>query len=158
VYVCRAVKAGKGPGYCTNTTAVPRDEMHAAVVASLRETFSAEAFRAHQQRVANDTEARRQRRAQREYWNAELPKLTAKSAKLAKLVADLDDAGDLLHEYQMAKKHVQEAKDTLAYLDRVDADDVAAAADVDQLAATGPTGRRSWTRTRSSGARSCARS
>src|SRR2546427_6810171 len=44
-YACRAVKAGKGKGYCDNTTAVPRAELETAVIASLRKTFSAESFR-----------------------------------------------------------------------------------------------------------------
>jgi recombinase/recombinase-like zinc beta ribbon protein len=38
VYVCRAVRAGKGPGYCDNRTAIPRADLHATVIASLRKT------------------------------------------------------------------------------------------------------------------------
>src|SRR5262249_50041649 len=65
VYCCRAVKAGKGPGYCDNTTAVPRDMLEKAIMASLRETFSAQSFREHQRRLAQDKELKASREAQR---------------------------------------------------------------------------------------------
>ena len=80
VYVCRATKTGKGPGYCGNPTAIPREELHVAVMAAMRKTFSAESFKAHQARLANDTETRRQREAQRVHLTAELPRLQAKAA------------------------------------------------------------------------------
>jgi hypothetical protein len=106
------------------------------VIASLRKTFSAESFLAHQQRVANDTELRRSRQAQRDNLTAELPKLQAKAARLAKMVADLDDAGALLGEYQQVQQQVKDAKATLEYLDKADHQDVMAAADAAQLEAT----------------------
>jgi hypothetical protein len=62
-----------GKDYCSNTTAVPRDDLHRAAIASLRKTFSGKSLRAHQQRVANDTEAQRRGEAQRAHWTAELP-------------------------------------------------------------------------------------
>ena len=136
VYLCRAVKAGKGPGYCGNTTAIPREELHLAVLASMRQTFSAESFKAHQSRVANDTETRRQREAQRTNLTAELPRLQAKAARLAKLVADVEDDGELLRQYQDAKKSVTETKDSLAYLDSVERDAAAKTADAAALEAT----------------------
>ena len=136
VYVCRAVKNGKGDDYCANHSAVPRQELHDAVIASLRKTFSAESFRAHQQRVAQDTEARRRRESKREVLTAELPKLQAKAARLAKMVAEVEDTGDLLAEYTKAKKAVQTAKDDLAALDGQERDEALAAADAAKLEAT----------------------
>jgi len=136
VYVCRAVKAGKGPDYCANTSAVPREELHLAVVAALRKTFSAESFRAHQQRVASDVEAKSSRRQQREHLSIALPQLQAKAGRLAKAVADLDDAGALLAEYEAVQAQVKEAKATIEYLDKADRQDAAQAADVAQLEAT----------------------
>ena len=136
MYVCRAVKAGKGPDYCANTSAVPREELHLAVVAALRKTFSAESFRAHQQRVASDVEAKSSRRQQREHLSIALPQLQAKAGRLAKAVADLDDAGALLAEYEAVQAQVKEAKATIEYLDKADRQDAAQAADVAQLEAT----------------------
>src|SRR5262249_27111919 len=56
VYICRAVRAGKGKDYCDNATGVPRAELEDAVIASLRKTFSAESFQEHQRRLAEDQE------------------------------------------------------------------------------------------------------
>jgi hypothetical protein len=74
VYVCRATKLGMGRDYCDNTTGVPRADLHTAVIASLREDVQRGELQAHQERVANDTETRRRREAQRANVTAELPR------------------------------------------------------------------------------------
>jgi hypothetical protein len=110
-YTCRAVKGGKGKDYCDNTTAVPREELETAVIASLNRTFSAESFKEHQRRVAQDQELKASRQAQREHLTVELPRLQAKAARLAKMVGDLDDAGALLAEYQAVQAQVKDTKE-----------------------------------------------
>jgi len=117
------VKAGKGDGYCDNKTAVPRDLLEKSVMASLRETFSAQSFKEHQRRVAQDHELKASRAAQRNNLTVELPQLQAKAAKLAKLVADVDDDGALLAEYKAVKQRVTDVKAQLDYLAKADADD-----------------------------------
>jgi hypothetical protein len=72
------------------------------------------------------------RAAQRERLTAELPRLQAKSTRLAKMVGDLDDSGPLLAEYQAVEAEVKDTKDQLAYLDR--ADDQAAIYNADAAA------------------------
>jgi site-specific DNA recombinase len=135
-YACRGVKSGKGKDYCGNTTAVPREELEMAVIASLNRTFSAESFKEHQRRVAEDQELKASRAAQRAHLTAELPRLRAKAARPAKMVADLDDAGALLAEYTAIQGQVKETKDQLAYLDKADSETAIQEADAGALEAT----------------------
>jgi DNA invertase Pin-like site-specific DNA recombinase len=136
VYACRAVRAGKGKDYCDNSTAVPRAELEEAVIASLRKTFSAESFKEHQRRIAQDQELKASRQAQRANLTVELPKLQAKAARLAKMVGDIDDAGELLAEYKAVQAQVKDVKDQLAYLDRADDQATVHEADAAALEAT----------------------
>jgi hypothetical protein len=67
-------------------------EIHDAVIQSLRETFSAEAFEAHLLKTASDDSARASREAERSSLLARIPVLGAEEAKLANAVASCTEA------------------------------------------------------------------
>jgi len=96
VYVCRGWREGRDS--CEGKAGVPMAEMDGAVIASLRRTFSTESFEAHLRQVADDVEAREQRRAEREHLLAEIPKLAAAEVRLAKAIARTAEAAALVAE------------------------------------------------------------
>jgi hypothetical protein len=96
VYVCRGWREGRDS--CEGRAGVPMAEMDGAVISSLRRTFSTESFEAHLRQVADDVEAREQRRAEREHLLAEIPKLAAAEVRLAKAIARTDEADALVAE------------------------------------------------------------
>jgi len=88
VYVCRGWREGRES--CEGRAGVPMAEMDGAVIHSLRRTFSTESFEVHLRQVADDVEARAQRRAEREHLLAEIPKLAAAETRLAKAIARIE--------------------------------------------------------------------
>jgi site-specific DNA recombinase len=131
-YVCRAVRAGKGPGYCDNTSAVPMDAMHHAVVASLRETFSAETFEKHLQQVAADTGARESRQAERATLIARIPVLSTEAERLADAVAAGHGSLDVL--LGAIKQRQQEREQAEARLAELEGEERDLRADTDAVA------------------------
>src|SRR5207249_5304891 len=89
VFGCACRDHGEGRG-CSNRSSVPYREAYEAVIGALRRTFSPESFEAHIARLAQDTEARDRRSAERDHLLAEIPKLAAET-KLAKRDAVPDD-------------------------------------------------------------------
>ncbi len=85
-YVCKAHKE-KGDSVCVNSTGVPMDRLHAAVIVSVRETLSPEAFEMHLAKTASDEQARAQRAAERETLLARIPVLNAEAERLANAIA-----------------------------------------------------------------------
>lgn len=92
-YVC---KSHRENGVCTNTTAVPMDRLHAAVIASLRDTLSPENFERHLAVTAADESARASRGAERATLLARIPVLTAECERLADAVAGGSGTLDVL--------------------------------------------------------------
>jgi hypothetical protein len=77
LYVCQAHRE-RGASVCGNVTGVPAHELHVAVIASLRETFSAETFEAHLKKSAEDESARASRAAERAIILDRLPILASR--------------------------------------------------------------------------------
>lgn len=121
---------------CTNTTAVPRDRLHRAVIASLRETLSPEAFEQHLKRTAEDEAARTSRLAEREALLTRIPVLAAESERLADAVAAGSGALDVLLSAIKARQAEREAAERLvAELEGIERDLRADAASVERLRA-----------------------
>jgi DNA invertase Pin-like site-specific DNA recombinase len=94
-YICRAHRF-RGDAVCTNQTAVPMDRLHRAVIASLRETLSPEAFEIHLAKTASDDQARASREAERATLLARIPVLNAEAERLANAVAAGNGTLDVL--------------------------------------------------------------
>jgi Recombinase zinc beta ribbon domain len=90
VYFCREHKE-RGDAGCTNATGVPAIELHHAVIASLRDTFTPETFTAHLERMAGDVDAQAQRAAERAGLIADLPKLAAAEQRLVRRIGTVED-------------------------------------------------------------------
>src|SRR5207249_1172013 len=120
VYVCRGWREGRDS--CEGKAGVPMAEMDGAVIASLRRTFSTESFEAHLRQVADDVEAREQRRAEREHLLAEIPKLAAAEARLAKAIARTDEADALVAELKTVQQERKDAEARVTYLEGVEMD------------------------------------
>jgi len=111
VFGCACRDHGEGRG-CSNRSSVPYREAHEAVIGALRRTFSPESFEAHIARLAQDTEARDRRSAERDHLLAEIPKLAAAETKLAKRVAVTDDVEALVAQLKalQAERKAAEAR------------------------------------------------
>jgi hypothetical protein len=94
-YVCQAHRE-RGASVCGNSTGVPAHELHAAVIASLRQTFNAETFEAHLKQSAEDETARASRAAERASILDRLPVLASQEERLADAVATGDGSVDAL--------------------------------------------------------------
>jgi hypothetical protein len=103
------------------------------LIASLRRTFSTESFERHLRQVADDVEAREQRRAEREHLLIEIPKLAAAEARLAKAIARTDEADALVAELKATQQERRAAEATVAYLEGVEMDVKADQDRVEQL-------------------------
>ena len=77
----------QGDTVCTNATGVPAAQMHAAVINSLHETFSAESFEAHLKATAADESARESRQAERGALLARLPVIATEEQRIADAIA-----------------------------------------------------------------------
>ena len=131
VYVCRGWREGRDT--CEGRAGVPMAEMDGAVINSLRRTFSTESFEAHLRQVADDVEAREQRRAEREHLLVEIPKLAAAEARLAKAIARTDEAYALVAELKATQQERRDAEARVAYLEGVEMDVQADRDRVEQL-------------------------
>ncbi len=69
----RRERRERGDIACSNTTGVPASDLHAAVIETLRKTFTPETFVAHMEQQAGNIVAREQRAAERSNLLAELP-------------------------------------------------------------------------------------
>jgi site-specific DNA recombinase len=131
VYVCRGWREGRDS--CEGRAGVPMVEMDAAVISSLRRTFSTESFERHLRQVADDVEAREQRRAEREHLLVEIPKLAAAEVRLAKAIARTDEADALVAELKATQQERRDAEARVAYLEGVEMDVKADRDRVEQL-------------------------
>jgi hypothetical protein len=120
VYVCRGWREGRDG--CEGRAGVPMAEMDGAVISSLSRTFSTESFETHLRQVADDVEAREQRRAEREHLLVEIPKLAAAEARLAKAIARTDEADALVAELKATQQERRDAEARVAYLEGVEMD------------------------------------
>jgi len=154
VYVRRGWREGRDGS--EGRGGVPMAEMDGAVINRLRRTFSTESFEAHLRQIADDVEAREQRRAEREHRLVEIPKLAIVEARLAKAIARTDDADALVAELKATQQERRDAEARVNYLEGVE---------LDVRAGQGPGRAASWapgpntsTTTRYLRARSCERS
>lgn len=85
-YVCRAHR-DQGDKVCTNSSGVPAEQMHTAVIHALKESFSPESFEAHLRRTVSDEPARESRQAERANLLDRIPVLEAEATRLADAVA-----------------------------------------------------------------------
>jgi hypothetical protein len=76
----------------------------------MRDTFSAENFEAHLRATAQNDAARESRRAERAHLLAEIPRLAAIEARLAKAVALTDDVETLVAELKGTQQQRKDAE------------------------------------------------
>jgi site-specific DNA recombinase len=108
VYICKAHKE-RGDTSCSNSTGVPMDRLHAAVIQSLRDTLSPEHFEMHLAKTASDEQARAQRAAERETLIARIPVLSAEAERLANAIAAGSGTLDVLLSAIKARQAEREA-------------------------------------------------
>lgn len=121
-YVCRSHRE-HGDSVCPNASGVPADPLHHAVVGSLKETFSPEAFEAHLKGTANDAAARESRQAERAALLARIPVLESEAARLADAVAAGSGTLDVLLAGIKARQAEREAAQArIAELEGVERD------------------------------------
>ena len=135
VYTCREHRERQS---CANATGAPARELHQAVIASLRETFSAESFTAHLERQANDSGAKEQRAAERTNLLAELPRLAAAEQRLVKRIGTVEDdalVAALKAEWAEAKATREQAERRVTELEGVERDLQADKAEIETLVA-----------------------
>jgi hypothetical protein len=138
VYFCREHKE-RGDAGCTNATGIPAIELHYAVIASLRDTFTPETFTAHLERMAGNVDAQAQRAAERAGLIADLPKLAAAEARLVKRIATVEDdalVAALKTEWQEAKITRERAERRVAELEGIERDIRGERAEVEALRET----------------------
>ena len=135
VFGCACRDHGEGRG-CSNRSSVPYREAHEAVIGALRRTFSPESFEAHIARLAQDTEARDRRSAERDHLLAEIPKLAAAETKLAKRVAVTDDVEALVAQLRALQAERKAAEARVGELEGIELDLRADQAQVAALQAT----------------------
>jgi len=135
VFGCACRDHGEGRG-CSNRSSVPYREAHEAVIGALRRTFSPESFEAHIARLAQDTEARDRRSAERDHLLAEIPKLAAAETKLAKRVAVTDDVEALVAQLKALQAERKAAEARVGELEGIERDLRADQAQVAALQAT----------------------
>ena len=134
-YVCSAHRF-RGDAVCTNTTAVPAEKLHAEVIASLRETFTAESFERHPKETAEDVQAREQRQTERAAPLDTIPKLAAAEAKLAKAIAISDTVEAIVAELKALQQERKEAEARVAELEGWELDARADAETIERLRET----------------------
>jgi hypothetical protein len=134
-YVCRGARE-RGSSFCSNGSAVPMTELNAAVVKSLRQTFSVETFEAHLRMVANDTVAQDARRAERDNLLAQIPKLAAEEANLARAIAAGVSLDAVLAELKAKQAAREAAEERVTELEGVERDVRANQGQVEQLRET----------------------
>lgn len=142
VYVC-ANRRDRGAHTCDNTSGVPAADLHMAVVATLRETFTPASFKAHLANQAGNVQAREHRAAERAHLLAELPKMAAAESRLVRRIGLVEDdslVGALKVERAAAKAKREKAEQRVAELEGIERDLAADQADVEQLLGTW----RSW--------------
>jgi hypothetical protein len=121
-YICRE---HRGRGTCANGTGVPAIELHHAVIASLRQTFTPETFTEHLAKQAADTGAREQRAAERANLLAEIPRLAAVEARLVRRIAMAEDdalVAAIKDERNATKAQREAAERRVAELEGVERD------------------------------------
>ncbi|HSE92642.1 MAG TPA: recombinase zinc beta ribbon domain-containing protein, partial [Methylomirabilota bacterium] len=120
-YVCAGYRE-KGKTFCTNQTGVPMAQLHKAVIAALKVTFSDEKFEQYLRDQAADTEQIAARRAERENLLLQIPKLAAAEAKLAKAIAVSDDMDALVAELKATQQERRQAEARVADLEGYERD------------------------------------
>jgi site-specific DNA recombinase len=120
-YVCAGYRE-KGKTFCTNQTGVPMAELHSAVIAALKVTFSDQKFEEYLRDRAADTEQIAGRRAERENLLLQIPKLAAAEAKLAKAIAVSDDMDALVAELKATQQERRQAEARVADLEGYERD------------------------------------
>ena len=115
-YVCSGHRE-KGKTFCLNTTGVPMAQLHKAVIAALKITFSDQKFEQYLRDQAADTEQIAARRAERENLLQAIPKLAAAEAKLAKAIAVSDDMDALVAELKATQQERRQAEARVADLE-----------------------------------------
>jgi len=134
-YVCQAHRE-RGATVCSNSTSVPADQLHAAVIMSLKATFNAETFEAHLKQSAEDEEARASRAAERAAIIARLPVLATQEERLADAVANGDGSVSALVAALKARQQERlDLESRLAELDGWERDAEADHERVEQLRA-----------------------
>ncbi|MET0485892.1 MAG: hypothetical protein ABW216_09355, partial [Candidatus Rokuibacteriota bacterium] len=132
-YVCQAHRE-RGASVCSNSTSVPADQLHAAVIASLKTTFNAETFEAHLKKSAEDESARASRAAERASILDLLPTLAAQEERLAEAVATSDGSVNALVAALKARQQErQDLESRLAELETWERDAQADRDRVEQL-------------------------
>src|SRR5262249_13994795 len=120
-YVC-AGHRDKGKTFCTNQTGVPMAELHKAVVAALKVTFSDQKFEEYLRDRAADAEQIEARRAERANLLLQIPKLAAAEAKLAKVIAVTDDVDALVAELKATQQERRQAEARVSDLEGYERD------------------------------------
>jgi site-specific DNA recombinase len=115
-YVCAGHRE-RGKTFCTNQTGVPMAELHKAVIAALKVTFSEQKFEQYLRDQAADTEQIVARRAERENLLQAIPKLATAEAKLAKAIAVSDDMDALVAELKATQQERRQAEARVADLE-----------------------------------------
>lgn len=120
-YVCAGYRE-KGGTFCTNQTGVPMAQLHKAVIAALKVTFSDQEFEQYLRDQAADTEQIAARRAERENLLLTIPKLAAAEAKLAKAIAVSEDMDALVAELKATQQEGRQAEARVADLEGYERD------------------------------------
>jgi len=120
-YVCAGYRE-KGKTFCTNQTGVPMAELHAAVIAALKVTFSDQKFEEYLRDRAADIEQIAARRTERANLLQTIPKLAAAEAKLAKAIAVSDDMDALVAELKATQQERRQAEARVADLEGYERD------------------------------------
>ena len=115
---------------------MPANELHAAVIASLKKTFNAETFEAHLKKSAEDEAARASRAAERAAIIERLPVLAAQEERLAEAVATSDGSvSALVAALKARQQERQDLESRLAELETWERDAQADRDRVEQLRA-----------------------
>jgi Recombinase zinc beta ribbon domain len=125
VYICREHRE-RGDAGCANTTGVPADLLHGAVIETLRKTFTPETFIEHMEKQAANVQAKAERAAERTNLLAELPHLAVAEQRLVKRIATIEDdalMAALKQEWNEAKAKRETAERRIAELEGIGAPD-----------------------------------
>ena len=121
----RRERRERGDIACSNTTGVPASDLHAAVIETLRKTFTPETFVAHMEQQAGNIVAREQRAAERSNLLAELPRLAAAEQRLVKRIGQVEDdslVAGLKAEWSSAKANREQAERRVAEIEGIERD------------------------------------
>src|SRR5262249_39828651 len=135
VYVCSGHRDDSAA--CPNTSGVPADLIHIAVIQSLNKTSTPESFEAHARAVAGDEQARESRRAERETLLARIPVLEAEATRLADAIAAGNGTMDvLLNAIKARQTEREQAEARVAELEGIERDLQADVETIERLKAT----------------------